>query len=407
MHTLSHPEAAAAERQELGLKLATESTALEMVGPVSAAKAVTKRWTIPGDAVAKATEFLPEFERDQLRWAARYAAGRNLTPDELGEQLEKQGGEHYSGDSIYQALTGRRAAQGASSMPLAKAISALRKRIGETETSMATRFIETPMTRRIFKACRRAYLKKLVTFIYGESQTGKSTTVTEYARLNNHGETIVVRMPTRGALSHLLWEMARRLNIPSKLRESELRARIFDCFDSSTLLIVDEAHQCMYSRSGSGAGEAALEFIRELHDRRKCGVVLVGTNVLKTGILESKLLGQLWRRRSPGSVIQLPDMVPVSDLAEFAMAFGLDPAPDRDLSVRYQSHGINGEDLESRVTMNPLKLQDDIVRREGLGSWLKLLDDAKDMGAEKKKAVSWGIVITQYCLAQAMERGEA
>ncbi len=402
MHGMSHPELAA-EAREITPPSAAQPQALIPIQQ----RAQTKKWSLAGDAIARGTEQLPEFEREQLRWLGRYASSRNLSLDEVGTMLEKPDGGTYSGDSIYQALTGRRANQGASVMPMAKAVCDLRKRIGETEAAMGTGFVETPLTRRIFKAARAAYAKRRVVFIFGDSQIGKTSAVSEYARRHNHGETIVVRMPTRGALTHLLWELAYRLNIPQKLRENELRQRIFSCFDSSTLLIVDEAHQCMMGRNIGDVGHGALEFVRELHDRRKCGVVLVGTQVLKEGILQSKVLSQLWRRRSPGSVIQLPSMVPAADLVEFAHAFSLEPAPDRDMRVKFMSTALDGEDRENAITMNPAKLQDDIVRREGLGSWIRLLEDARDMAAEKKRPVSWGAVITQYCLAQAMERGEA
>lgn len=404
MHGLSHPEIAASAREPKAD--ATPLIPAPLEAPMEVAKRVqTKKWTIAGDAVARGTEQLSDYERDQLRWFGRYGASRNLSLDEAGGLLEKPDGGTYSGDSIYQALTGRRSTQGASVLPMAKAIAELRKRLGETEAAMGTGFVETPLTRRIFKACRQAFLKRRVVFIFGDSQIGKTSAISEYGRRNNHGETIVVRMPTRGALTHLLWELAIRLNITPKLRENELRKRIFDCFDPSTLLIVDEAHQCMMGRNVGETAHGALEFIRELHDRRKCGVVIVGTDVLKEGILQSKVLGQLWRRRSPGSVIQLPAMVPAADLVEFAHHFGLDPAPDRDLTVRYQSTTVSGDEQDNRITMNPAKLQDDIVRREGLGSWLRLLEDARDFAGEKKRPVSWGVVITQYCLAQAMEKG--
>lgn len=414
MHGHSHPEIAAELRQPAGgVVVLPDQMALARVAAeappadktfMEGKRPHARNWRLAGDTVHKATEGLPEFERDQLRWLNRYASGQNLTMEGASELILKPDGDPYSPDSLYQALTGRRSQQGASLRPLAEAISTFRKRMAETDTAMSIQFVETPLTRRMFKALRLAFTKKRIVFVFGESQTGKSTTAAEYQRRNNHGETIIIRMPTRGTYRDFLCALARRVNVPTHRRESDVIEGIMNCFDESVLLIVDEAHQCMYARSDTR--HAALEFIRELHDRRKCGVVLIGTKVLKEGILESKILSQLWRRRSPGAVIQLPDMVPAADLAEFAAAYGLDAAPDREVTVKYYSITMTGEEKESRVTMNPAKLQDDIVRREGLGSWLKLLDDAKDLVAEKKKPITWAAVMTQYCLAQAMERGE-
>ena len=52
--------------------------------------------------------------------------------------------------------------------------------------------------------------------------------------------------------------------------------RMFESFDDRMLLIVDEAHQCLYSK-GEARGARTIEFIRELFDARKCGVIICGT----------------------------------------------------------------------------------------------------------------------------------
>lgn len=358
------------------------------------------RWRIAGDVVHKATETLPEFQRDMLRWLGRWAAQRNMSLAEVAEHLLQPGGTPYSPDSVYQTLTGRRAAQGANLQPFAEAVAALRRRETESAAEMATGFIETPLTRRMFRVMRRAFEKRRMTFIFGPSQVGKSTAATRYQQLHNHGETQLVRMPTRGQLTHFMSELAAVVRVPTQRSFETLRRRLLDCFDERSLLIVDEAHQCLFGRGESGM--LTLEFIREIHDRRHCGIVLIGTDVLREALIHHKILRQLWLRRSPGCVISLPHVVPEKDLVEFAAAFGLDPAPDRDMAVKYMATSNSG-DVERTFKANPLVLQRTITTQDGLGAWVRLLEDAQDLAKDRNTVVRWSHVLVAFCLARAAE----
>lgn len=85
MHGMSHPELAA-EAREITPPSAAQPQALIPIQQ----RAQTKKWSLAGDAIARGTEQLPEFEREQLRWLGRYASSRNLSLDEVGTMLEKQ-----------------------------------------------------------------------------------------------------------------------------------------------------------------------------------------------------------------------------------------------------------------------------------------------------------------------------
>lgn len=364
---------------------------------------VVSRWGLASDVVTRGTETLPEYERDQLRWLHRWAHAGNLSRSEVAERLVKPGreGGTYSADSLYQALTGRRTEQGAGLKNLADAIAALRRKIGETAPRMSTGFVETAATRAIFRLCRGAFKAHRLGFVFGPSQVGKSATVFEYARLHNHGETHLVRMPTRGGMSHFLAEMAEHCGIPVKIREVDLRRRIMESFDERTLLIIDEAHQALLGNRDAGA--YTLEFIREIYDRRRCGVVLVGTEVLANALRTNRILSQLWRRRSPGLVLQLDQAgVSKADLAKFAAAFGLDEVPDRDVTVSYTT----GEGGKHKFTHNPMALQTDLVREQGVGAWCKLLENARDLAELSRQPMGWTKVLLAYCIAKSQETTE-
>lgn len=361
------------------------------------------KWRIPMDAVKRETATLPDDQRDALSWICQYGIASNLTLADVAAKLTKSDGQPYSHSSLYAALTGRRNDQDVSLDRLCEAIARFRRRLDETSAKLSTAFIETPMSRSIFRVCRRAIQRRRITFVFGPSQVGKTAAATEYARLHNHGETVFVRMPTGGALTPLMAELALRFSIHTNQRVDELTRRIYDCFDERVLLIVDEAHQCLLSRTQT-RGVRTLEWIRELHDRRNCGVVLIGTDALLGGLKNNPVLGQIWRRRSPGSVIRLPAVPPTKDLNTFASAFGLDPAPDK--TVRAQIKGIHpdtGEENETTFSHNPAELQREMVRDEGLGSWVKLLEDAQSDAKEANRKLTWAGVLYTYCLCKAVE----
>lgn len=353
------------------------------------------RWSLATDVVMRATATMPEHAKEQCRWLQNYALAANLAPAEIAARIMKPDGTSYSEDSIYQLLTGKRSAEGANPGPMADAIRRFRRLVEEVEARTATPFIETPLTRKVFRICRRAMDLHRVAFIYGESQIGKTTTANEFQRQNNHGRARIIRFPASGSMGDTYSEFALSLGLPVKRRVDDLRRRIINSFDETNLLIIDEAHACLIGKYTDG-GARPLEFVREIHDRRKCGVVLIGTDALREGLKNNRVLQQFWKRRTPGLALQLPANVPDEDLNAFSKAFGLEPATDRDLRVHLE--GDRGT-----ATGNPAKLQREIVLAQGLGPWIRLLEDARDLAKEARKPLTWGRVVATYCDALANE----
>jgi len=258
-------------------------------------------------------------------------------------------------------------------------------------------FIETAVSRAIFKACRKAFLLRKVQFILAESQIGKTTAAREYARRHNHGETRYVRMPTGGALTLFLRELAAVLGIPPTNSCEDLRRRIFACFDERTLLIVDEAHEGTLK---------ALNFAREVHDRCGCGVVFLATKVFADRLRgpEARNLRQLALRGL--APLELPDRPGLKDLARFAAAYGLDPAPDQEIGIRVTSLEADGEERTRVIQNNPARLQAQIIRDYGLGRWHVILQEAAETSREKRRAMSWGLVLHAWHSFQQLSQFE-
>lgn len=364
----------------------------------SAASATIVRFRIGGDVIAKVCEQLGAEQRAAIKWAAAYCRQRNLSPEEFGSQLTQPGSDRpYSGDSVYQAFTGRRDL--GSLERFCEAVDALRKRVEETDSRNSRGlFVETRLTQAIWRTCRAAYERHKLSFIFGSSQIGKTTALARYAERHNHGETVLVRMPTRGTLGDFLQELAIRLGVGTHAAVyRDKRRRIIECFDDRTLLIVDECHQCLESDRGL----STLDFCREIWDRRKCGLVLCGTDVFRAGLRTHKKLRQLWLRGY--RPLQLPEVPSQADLREFSRAFKLSEAPDQERIYEIDGADAEGKRRVLEVRANPRKLQDAVVGSFGLGRWVAILEDAADLAADAGARMSWGLVVAAHYNFERLE----
>jgi hypothetical protein len=330
------------------------------------------RYRIPGDLVNRATATLPDEERSALRWLHSYASERNIPLEDLAALLKRDDGRPYSRDSVYQALTGRRTESGASLAPFVAAIDRLRKIEEARAGASRAPYIETTLTRRIWKICETALAFQRIAFIYGASQIGKTTALEEYARTHNHGETIYVRMPARGSLGDFTRWLAKALRISQSLKEWQIKERIFSAIDDRMLLIIDQCHECFRS-STSERSISSLLFIMEIFDRCHCGVVLVGTTEFERGVTDSRYSGtlrQLTRRGLP-KPLRLPDKPTEKNLNEFAAAYGLPPA-----------------------TGPAHTLQSDTIRDHDLGIWLTTIQAGQKIATRRNEPLTWDHITT-------------
>lgn len=354
------------------------------------------RFTIAGDVVARACAKMPEATRDAVKWLHGYCVAKNLSHKDVAPMLKQEDGTPYHADSLYHMFTGNREPE-----QLTKLVHAITRfrRVEEDRAGMVkSGFVETATTRRIFAICRKALLRNRIAFIFGESQTGKTVALEEYARTHNHGETKMFRFPAGGSYTEMLREMAIMLDIPKTNAGIDLRRRIIDCFDSRMLLIADEILESQSRTDGSiKRSLRSLNFLREIHDRKKCGLVLCGTNVFKdtlAGCTEYRNLRQLTLRGLPP--LRLPSVPSPKDLARFADAYGLGEAPNEDKTVRVTFVDDEGNEVKKPITANPAELQARVVKEHGLGRWITILQEAADIAREKRSPITWGAVISAH-----------
>jgi len=356
-----------------------------------------RRFAISGDVIARAVADLPDREREAIKWLVGYCIAKNMSHREVAAQLLKKDGEPYSSDSLYQTFTGRRDPDQLT--PLVDAIEVFRKLKEENLIRLESDFVEHRLTRRIEEYCEKARRRRKLGLVYGESQIGKTTTLLVIKERHNHGETHYVRMPTRASLGCLMVELALVLNISTQLKGVQMRRAILNCFDERMLLIVDEAHE---------GSVAALNFCREIHDRRHCGVIFAGTNVLRQTLTsgpDAKNFRQLVLRGMPPLV--LPSRLGSRELDEFARAYDLGPAPTDDVTTRLTVVDDDGRERIQTVTIAPAKLQEQVIERDGLGRWCMILQEARDMAKEKRRAITWGGVIAAWHSFERMGQFDA
>lgn len=330
-----------------------------------------RRFRTPGDIVNRATAELPDEARTEIRWLHAYAWEHDIPLPELARLVR------YDESTLSRVFNGKY--EGNIDNVVAE-VRGFRKLQEERNKGRKLSFIETSLTRRIWRVCAATLEFQRISFIYGDSQIGKTTALVHYRDTHNHGSTIYVRMPTGGAMTYFLSELAEALRISTKLKERDLWRRIIHSFDDRMLLIVDECHQALLTSRRINP----IEFIRELHDTTGCGVVLAGTNVfrdeLNAGHL-APLMKQTTRRRL--LAVQLPNVPPDKDLNTFAEAYGLPPA-----------------------TGEHLKLQTDFVKQDGLGMWLCLFRNAAKLAANRKTRLTWKHVGEAHAAAAAIAIGQ-
>lgn len=265
--------------------------------------------------------------------------------------------------TLYRVWTGK---YGASLDNICQDIARFRKLAEERSTRVKLDFVETSIWKVCDKVCNAALVTQTVAFIWGDSQIGKTTALEEYARRNNHGQTKLVRMPASAGVQLFMKELARACYVSPESCFEKLRERVLNAIDDKTLIIVDELHQAFTSYQ-SGSAIKVMEVIREIYDRTHCGMVLVGTNVLRDNLTTGRLAAILEQLRRRGTIkVQLPAHPPKVDLDRIAKKFGLSPAD-----------GI------------ALEVVKDMIHSSGLGMYIKFLSSAGMLANREGRKLTW------------------
>ncbi len=332
----------------------------------------TKKQTqgIGRERVLSATANLPDRQREAIRWLHGYMDEKKLSLKALAKVMR------CSDSSLSQLFSGK---YPASLDNFVSGIEDLRKVEGQRTTVGKIDFVETSLSKQIFKCCKASLTYQRIVFIFGDSQIGKTRALEEFARRN--ADVVLVRMPEGGTLGDLLHEMATALGISPEYSSTQLKRRIKAAFDDRMTLIVDEVHQCFVAKGGASRLRS-IEFIREVYDRTKCGVVLSGTNLFRDEIQQGRhrlLLEQIDLRSI--ATLQLPDRPSTKDLAAFAAAHGL-----------------------AQAKGDAANLQKAIIKQHRLSRWLAVLQAATRVAKGRGENMDWQHVLDAHAGLETLEK---
>lgn len=338
---------------------------------------INQRMAIPGDQVQTALKRLieqgeiDEAGKSEIFWLYSYAMDNNWNLDDVGKAIDKDS------TTVYRMFLGR---YGARYDGLIKAVAAYHKIAKSRAQRKKDIFVETTTWAKIDQVCRHAFIGQLPAFIYGSSQIGKSFCLEEYARRNNHGQTRYVRLPAACGLVQAQREIGNAVYIKGRCSSGDLRDRIIDSINDNMLLIIDEMHQALPPLTRKGVGIRVIEWLREIYDRKRCGIIFCGTKMFRDEIENGKdcLVLEQFRRRSIIS-LTLPDVAPKADVIKIARAYSLPPPEGA------------AEEIVSRM-----------IKNSGLGQYVEFLKSATNLAANQNKQLSWDHFVQSFDIIQSL-----
>lgn len=269
-------------------------------------------WNFSGDHVQKALKHCTPERREALIWCFNWCTQRGTWFEDFATQV------NYDRNTLYKIFTGRYTNPKSGEKydipeKLFRACADFKKlemkraKLGETE------FCHTPLARRVYQACDIARESRSPVFLWGGSHIGKTWALRHYTIENNHGRTVMIRVPAKDGLGGLVKAIAKALGISAKSNTPAMIERIKHALAPNHLLIFDELHQLLYTYRKESFF-ACIEVIRELYDHAECGMVLCTTNVFRGRFENARReeLEQIFKRGVHR--VQLGDIVRVADL---------------------------------------------------------------------------------------------
>lgn len=326
-----------------------------------------------------------EKDGEEVWWLYNYAQDHHLKEGDLAAKMKA-----YDKNTLYQLFRGSygvyKDGRCSSWDNIIKTIREFKKIEIEEAKKKNIGIIDTEVKRVVYQCCDAALNDGMVCFIYGKPRIGKSCALQAYQCEHNHGQTIYIEMGSGWTRTRFVRELARKFGNGIKATKSwALEDAIFDTLKRSNLLIVDEFHKAL-TTTGEKMSATVLEFIRDIRDKTRCGLVLCAT---KVGMerFETGANKQTFEQLIGRSIIKavLPDRPPVADLIAIAQSFDL-PAPND----------------------KALKLVKDLVVEYGLERYFIYLQKAYSMSKSNRKPMSWGVFssVTNGYLALAHMKTE-
>ena len=316
-------------------------------------------WNFGLDKVITGTQHYAPEPREVVRWFYEVCRDENIGMKEAAKLIR------YDTTTLYRVCLGK---YEGNLKNICRAIQTYRELWNDRRTVQASGFIETSISKDVWRICRNALKYNVIGLVSGPSQVGKTHALEEYQRRNNHGKTKYLRMPASAGVQLVMKEFASACHISRDCPFEALRERVLKSIDSNHLVIVDEIHQA-FATYQKGARMKVIELIREIYDRTKCGMVLCGTPIFEKEMEEGnlkELLEQMDRRCIFRVNLLGAEKLAARDINAFAEA--------------YKLREPEGDTIE---------LVREVLRSSGVGMYVKFLQAASELAANEKHGITW------------------
>ena len=313
-----------------------------------------------GAQIVKATETLPEDQKQAVRWFHAHCYGKG---DDMATAARRIGKDKTVLFRVFQGKYPAGLDSITASINTYRRLAEARDKVGRPP------FIQTSISKKVWNRCEMALHLQRVCIIIGDWQIGKSYAAEAYKEEHNHGQTKLVRLPAGCGYKIALESIAKACSMPHKVDLSDLRENILSALDSRHLLIIDEVDEPLAGRFSGGALQI-YSFIREIYDQCRCGLVLIGNSTFEEALTKKGPMGK-WmaklRRRAMKPLI-LDSSAPDEDLWALAAYYGL-PVPAKDTQA-YQAARI-------------------VAAGDGLGQYVIYLQAAKRGSTMAQQEITW------------------
>jgi len=310
---------------------------------------------------------------ETILWYYEHCRANNWTQERASKEIKRR-----SWSTLYRIWTGT---YGAAYDSVIDAMRRVRD-ITEQRAKLANvDYLETSTYETVASVLSNALIGQEISTVNGNSQIGKTAAISHYIQTHPEQRIIYYRVPACPSRSLFLLEMRKACFLARNTNTHYLREVIKNAVDSRTLLIIDEAHQIFL-----GSDRAAvyiIEYLREVFDSARCGMVLVGTNVLSTELTrgrQAKLYSQLMMR---GLIhASLPDKTPAADIKMAAARFG----------------------YPSQITPEARSVVNEINEANGFGVILKTLKAGATIAKKSDQKLTWDHIVEAWMILQKLTR---
>lgn len=257
-----------------------------------------------------------EEDQDDLLWLYGYAV--DVLRGSRGDLLRLTGYD-------YTVIT--RIWHGTYTADIASFMEIVRKLRTSLDVTRGTEFVETLVTRKVFKTLDYARDFGGCVHICGPAGRSKTHAVREWARANNHGRAIYFEVPPLGGARALLEELAAYCRIGRNRKSPEIVSRLKGSLDRRNILLIDEAVRLL--PNGRGRNVTSLEFLRSLHDQSGVALAFVSTDVFRQEVENGAISGYLEQLVGRiDEILMIPQRVCRQEAAEICRAFNPGAAPE-------------------------------------------------------------------------------